>query len=118
MKSFNQVFAESTCFKRVTICEIYDRTGNLLSRESNRCNPPEGICQRINVSSVKDGYPLESSCMWTHAEIMAIKSIPAGSVPYSAKLYGHSFLCDNCESELKKVGVQVIEVIETIQKTT
>jgi deoxycytidylate deaminase len=106
VKTIEQVKAESTCLKRITICEIYDLFGNLLARESNRCNPPGGVCGRMGVVQNKKNYDKESTCNWTHAEINAINALPEGSKPYSAIVLGHSFLCDNCEQALKKVGVQ------------
>jgi len=108
MKTIEQVKTESTCLKRVTVCEIYDDKNNLLARESNRYNPPNGNCVRIGLVQSKENYDKES-CNWTHAEINAIKALPPESEPYKAVIIGHSFFCDNCETELKKVGVKIFE---------
>lgn len=105
-----QVHHESTCQKRTTIVELYDQTGNLLSRESNRCNPTGGTCHRLGLVQTKEGYDIHSHCNWTHAEVNALAALPAGAIPYRALLYGHSFYCDNCEGQLRKAGVQVLDV--------
>lgn len=110
IKSIDQATTESTCQKRITMVEIYDEQNNLLSRESNRCNPSGGTCHRIGVFNGKENYPADSHCNWTHAEIMAIKSLPENSKPYKAILYGHDFYCEPCETALKNVGVKIFEV--------
>lgn len=107
---FFKTFMQSTCQKRVTICEIYDKDNNLLSRESNRCNPTGGTCHRLDTSNTKKDYPTESHCNWEHAEARAVKSLPKGSEPYMAILYGHDFYCDDCEKKLKDSGVQVLRI--------
>ena len=105
MKDFNTVVSESTCQKRITICELYDINGVLLSRESNRCEPDGGVCTRLDVIQNKENYDRDSNCNWTHAEIRAISALPTGSKPVLSILYGHEFYCNNCETELKKVGI-------------
>lgn len=113
-KTFEEVKQESTCQKRITICEIYDKDNNLLSRESNRCEPTNGVCARVGVVQTKDNYDRNSFCNWTHAEIRAISSLPVQSQPYLSVLYGHDFYCDSCEEALKKAGV--IELTVSQQK--
>jgi len=109
LKTFEEAIQESTCQKRITVCEIYDADGKLLSRESNRCSPEGDVCCRLGVIQTKDNYDKESSCNWIHAEIMAINALKGG-VPENAILYGHDFLCDNCEEALKGIGVKVIKI--------
>ena len=109
IKSFEKVQQESTCQKRITVCEIYDENDILLSRESNRCNPTDGICSRLNINNTKSDYPLES-CNWSHAEVNAIKALPVNSKPYKSILYGHDFYCQACEDALKNSGVQLLEI--------
>lgn len=116
MKTFENVIAESTCQKRVTVCELYDWNGMLLCRESNRCNP-DGICCRLGVIQNKDNYDKNSNCNWTHAEIMAISALPkhlSGGIikPHKAIVYGHDFICDSCEEALKDAGVEEL-IIES-----
>lgn len=113
MKTFNEAVKESTCQKRVTVCEIYDKLGNLLSRESNRCNPDNGVCSRLGVVNTKSNYP-SIGCNWTHAEINAIDNLEVYHEPYKAILYGHDFLCDDCENALKAVGVLELEIISKL----
>jgi deoxycytidylate deaminase len=110
IKEFDAVVAESTCQKRITICEIYDKDYNLLSRESNRCEPDNGICARLGVIQNKENYDVHSQCNWIHAEIRAVYSLPSESKPYLSILYGHDFYCDACEKTLKEAGVQKLEV--------
>lgn len=107
INSLKEVYSESTCQKRVTICEIYDKNDILLSRESNRCNPDGGICSRLGLIQNKSNYDVESSCNWIHAEVHAINNIPTGSMPYKSVLYGHDFYCDRCESILREAGIEV-----------
>lgn len=109
MKSFEQASAESTCQKRITICEIYDVEGNLLSRESNRCNPTGGICHRLGVVQQKTNYDTGSACNWLHAEMNAIAHLKEGK-PYRAVIYGHTFFCNSCENALRSVGVKELEI--------
>ncbi len=111
VKSFNTAVEESTCQKRKVICEIYDDKGNLLARESNRCNPEGGICHRLGVVQDKTNYDTESSCNWVHAEINAINALPIGSKPKTAYLYGHTFFCSACEEKLKEVGVEDFNLV-------
>jgi len=115
MKSFEDVLAESTCQKRKTVCELYDADGNLLSRESNRCNP-DGICHRLGVVQGKDNYDKSSNCNWTHCEINAIKSLPKDNKPIKAILYGHDFYCDKCEDALRLAGVKIFEINKTFHE--
>jgi deoxycytidylate deaminase len=105
IKSFSKCLEESTCKKRKVVCELYDIDGNLLIRESNRCSPNNGICCRLNINQDKNNYDAESSCNWIHAEINAINNLQIGLIPFKAVVYGHSFFCDNCEKELRKIGV-------------
>lgn len=118
MKSIEQVLAESTCQKRKTVCELYDEAGDLLARESNRCNPVGGICHRLGVVQNKDNYDTSSNCGWTHCEINALRHIPEGSRPYRAVLFGHDFYCDNCEQDLRTAGVEIFEVNKPIHYAT
>lgn len=107
IKDLETAKLESTCQKRITICEIYDAQGNLLSRESNRCSP-EGECHRLGVLQDKENYDETSDCNWVHAEIMAIKALPDGAKPTSAVLKGHDFICTPCEKALWEVGVRAM----------
>jgi hypothetical protein len=50
---------------------------------------------------------------------MALSALQPGDKPHYAVVYGHSFICDNCEKALKAAGVQHMEVresLETIQR--
>lgn len=110
MKTFEEVYKESTCQKRVTVVEIYNKEGNLLSRESNRCEPEGKVCHRLGLVQNKKNYDVLSSCNWTHAEINAIKSLKPEDKPYKSILYGHNFYCDNCENKLKEKGIKIFEI--------
>jgi deoxycytidylate deaminase len=109
IKPMDRVMSESTCLKRITVCEIYDKAGNLLSRESNRCDHG-GECKRMGVTNTKSNYPADG-CNWTHAEVKSIAAVPKGSNPYKAVLYGHSFYCEPCETALKSVGIKILEIV-------
>ena len=110
VNTLKEVKNESTCQKRITICEIYDESGILLSRQSNRCNPKDGICQRLGIIQNKENYDIESTCNWIHAEINAINNLPKQSLPYKSILYGHDFYCNNCEIKLIENGVKILEI--------
>lgn len=110
MKTFKQATAESTCLKRVTVCELYAADGTLLARESNRCDPPDGKCQRIAVSNQQAEYPESSTCNWTHSESMALQAVGQAR-PTRAVIYGHDFPCPSCERALRVKGVTAIEVV-------
>src|SRR6516162_6733267 len=107
IKTLEEVAMESTCLKRTTICEIQDKDGIILSRESNRCSPRNGRCARLSTVQDKENYDRVSDCNWVHAEMMAIANLPDGSKPYRALLYGHSFFCKACEDALTERGVMV-----------
>lgn len=109
MKSFNQAAKESTCLKRVTVCEIYSDFV-LLARESNRCEPPNGECSRLGLSNAKSEYPSSCSCSWKHAEIRAIAALPSNCSPELAIIFGHDFPCPDCEGALRKAGVKRIAI--------
>jgi deoxycytidylate deaminase len=111
MNSVSTAAAESTCRKRVTVCAIYDAAGNTLACESNRCEPPNGQCTRMVVVNGKEGYPSTSTCNWSHAEQRAAKAVPEGAQATTAVLYGHDFLCGDCEAALKAIGVTTIHIV-------
>lgn len=107
-KPFINVAAESTCLKRVTVCELFAADGSLLARESNRCDPPDGKCCRLETQNSRGDYPSHSDCRWTHAEAMALRACDGR--PGHAILYGHDFVCPDCEAALRAAGVSVITV--------
>lgn len=110
MKSLEEVIKESTCQKRITVCELYDENNNLLTRESNRCEPYGGTCHRLGTIQNKDNYDIESSCNWIHAEMMAVQRMSKNVAPHKAILYGHDFYCTACEDALKVAGVKIFEI--------
>ena len=114
MKSIQEVAKQSTCQKRVTVCEIFNEDNECLARESNRCSPEGGTCHRLGLIQGKDNYDVNSHCNWTHAEINTIKALPENCKPHRAVIYGHDFFCDNCENELRKVGVTIFEISKEI----
>lgn len=101
---------ESTCLKRVTVCVLLDDAQTVIACESNRCDPPNGICQRLARKDQQETYPVTSSCNWTHAEIRAIRSAPWDAVPSVARIYGHEWPCPTCEEALRNNGIERIEV--------
>lgn len=107
---------QSTCHKRITVAAIYDDKRNVLSVQSNRCDPPDGICQRLGVVNTKENYPVES-CNWTHAERRAIEALPEWMLkseyykPHRLDLYGHDFLCNDCENLARSIGITEFNII-------
>ncbi len=111
MKTLEEAAAESTCQKRLVVCEIYDEFGKILAVESNRCSPTGGLCHRIGIVQTKSDYDVTSACNWTHAEVMAIRALPGGRHhPYRAVIYGHDYPCDACDMALRRVGVETIDI--------
>lgn len=120
VRDFRVVAGESTCLKRVTVCQLlerhapdnsYDRDWWLIvASESNRCEPPGGVCSRLGKRDGQSDYPSESPCNWTHAEIRALAAIPTGTNPTRAIIYGHDFPCPDCERALRAAGITDIEI--------
>lgn len=108
MKTLSQAAKESTCQKRIVVCILYDASGTPLAVESNRCSPAGGTCQRVGISNGQADYPVESTCNWTHAEIMALNALPKDAKPYAAVVYGHDFPCPTCEKALRAAGIEHI----------
>lgn len=114
LRSFRKVSQESTCQKRVTVCELLERhrsgAWQVVARESNRCEPLGGACHRMGRADLQALYPETSECNWIHAERMAIAAIPPGRRPTRAIIYGHDFPCPPCEAALRAAGVDRIEI--------
>lgn len=110
--SLKQALEQSTCQKRPVVCDILDAAGNLIARGSNRCSPEGGTCHRLGLVQGKEGYDVNSHCNWSHAEIQAIASLTGKAQPHKAVLYGHTFFCDACEAELKKIGVTEFQIMD------
>jgi deoxycytidylate deaminase len=104
------VAAESTCQKRVVVCELYDEAGALIARESNRCRPTGGVCCRLGVVQTQANYT-GNECNSMHAEIRAILQLTADDRPVRAVVIGHDFPCGECEAALLRFGVTIIEVV-------
>ncbi len=73
----------------------------------NSCNNPQELCPRGNMPSGV-GYALcKSICQQTgHAEENAVKA--AGKDANGGKLYlfGHTYICSNCENLIKEAGIK------------
>lgn len=104
-----QAIGQSTCQKRIVVCKLVDAGGKIVALESNRCDPEGGMCHRKGIVQERDTYALTSECNWTHAEIMAINSLPEGAEPRTAHIFGHDFACQSCTDALEAVGVTKIE---------
>lgn len=100
---------ESTCQKRIVICALFDKYGNLLSIGTNHCTPPDGGCVRLGTVSTKAGYS-NAGCNSTHAEEEALNALQEGQQAHIAQIYGHDFACRPCEEKLRAHGVQDISI--------
>jgi deoxycytidylate deaminase len=109
---FKAVSSESTCQKRAVVCVLVSKEGRVVSSGANRCDPPDGVCSRLELVQNKENYDTTSSCNWSHAEVQAISNLPEGYKPYRAILKGHEFYCDPCEQSLKAIGVVEFEIIK------
>jgi hypothetical protein len=97
-----RAFLQATCQKRIVICLMFDKNGGVVSVESNRCSPPNGVCPRLDLVTTKENYP-PNRCNTEHAEVRALKL--AKRMPTHAVLIGHKFFCDDCERLLKSYGI-------------
>lgn len=95
---------QSTCQKRAVVCVLFDDKGQVVSMQSNNCNP-EGVCRQLSMVTTKENYP-RNGCNSEHAEIRALKL--ARRMPKRALLIGHNFLCDDCERLLKSYGIEIV----------
>lgn len=99
-----QAILEATCQKRVVVCLLFDKVGQVVAVESNRCSPPNGVCPRLDLVTSKENYP-PNHCNSEHAEVRALKL--AKRMPTHAVLSGHSFFCDDCERLLRSYGIEL-----------
>jgi deoxycytidylate deaminase len=104
--------ARSTCQKRVIVCALYDRDGELLSVGWNSCAPPNGQCVRLGVRQPEAVYT-GTECNSIHGEVQAWHNLPPGAKPYRCVAWGHEFSCAPCQKFLRARGVEVIEVLPT-----
>jgi len=95
---------ESTCLKRQTACIIIN-DGIIVAKSSNKCSPPNRICQRLQTKTGTN-YDL---CRSLHAEALCVKQMIEkdirGGIAY---LLGHYYACDDCQNKLKEVNVNEI----------
>ncbi len=97
------------CKKRRVYCFIYNKEGSRLAAGYNQCFPPFGECKRMNINQDQDNYT-GYECNSIHAEVVAMSLLSKDSKPYKAVLIGHDFYCKDCEAELKKIGVKILEI--------
>lgn len=100
----------SNCQKRVTVCILFDTENRPAGFGYNFCAPPTPICPRLGLSQTKEKYT-GTECETIHAEIMALRSTHPKRPPISAVLYGHDFVCLECEEALKKARIKNIQVV-------
>lgn len=120
MSSYDRKVMETAslcnCQKRVIVCILKNIEGRILSCGSNHCDPPDGICQRLNMKQSKDKYT-GNECRTIHAEIAALKAMPKGAKPFRAIVYGHDFICKECEKALLEAGVEAFKIIPSSDYT-
>lgn len=106
-----KIAAESTCKKRSVVCVLLSEEGEILACETNLCFPLKGCCTRLNTVNQKVDYPAVSDCNWVHAEVRALSCLEEDDKPYTALIYGHNFVCPECERKLRAAGVKDIQLI-------
>jgi len=108
MKILLQVQKESTCLKRQTACLIV-KDNQIIAKSANYCNPPNEICQRMNIKTGKN-YNL---CNSKHAEELCAHQMKEKNL-YDGEAYllGHYYACGPCKKLLKERGVDIIHLVK------
>lgn len=110
MNIINALSQLSNCQKRATACVLFDAENRPAGFGWNFCAPPVSGCARLKMSQSKAGYT-GTECETIHAEIMAIRSAHPKRPPVSAVLYGHDFICQQCEDALRNFGITEMRVM-------
>lgn len=99
------------CLKQVTRCVIVTTSG-VRFEATNDCKPKAGfgapnVCPRVTVGS-KTGEDYDLCGPPTHAEAnaAALKALAGNNEPGTAFLYGHDYLCRDCQLTLQAVRVR------------
>lgn len=80
-------------------CVLFDRKGNVLSKEKPRCKPEPPYCHEADEYNV------------IPAGIMALYAAPQGTRPYRALIAGKDAVSEKEESCLRESGVVEIKVV-------
>ena len=100
-----------TCAKRRVLCKIELADGRSIVGE-NACLNPQQLCPRQDLPTGV-GYELcKDVCKQVgHAEEVAVSLLREGDRPTKATITGHNYVCDNCKSILRSVGITEVEVV-------
>jgi deoxycytidylate deaminase len=103
------------CLKQTTFCRIIRETGEVYEA-TNLCDV-DGltVCPRVTAGcKTGEGYEL---CGSTHAEANAAKlAAETKDVPGIAFLFGHTWMCKDCQDALRAVNVNEFHICETLPK--
>jgi len=97
------------CLKQVVTCRI-DRDDGTSVLATNSCNVGN-FCPRVEAGSKSgEGYEL---CYSIHAEIVAAHLAEESSdSPGHAYLWGHSYICKDCQDALRAVNVHTFTILD------
>lgn len=99
----------SNCQKRITVCVLFDEHNRPSGIGYNSCDPPISGCARKFLQQHKGEYTGQE-CNTIHAEIMALRTVHPNRKPVAAVLYGHDFMCKECEETLRAAGIDNLRV--------
>lgn len=96
------------CLKQLTRCVIEREDGSRYEA-TNACNVVGETCPRVIAGSkTGEDYHL---CKSTHAEANAARlAEETKHIPGKATLYGHTWICKDCQDALIAVNVCVFEI--------
>lgn len=97
------------CLKQKVVCVITRSDGRVYTA-ANTCDVGGDICPRIAAGcETGTGYEL---CGSKHAEANAAElAEESKDVPGEAMLYGHTWMCKDCQDALRAVGVATFRIM-------
>ena len=97
------------CLKQKTRCRIVRADGRSYEA-TNECDVEGDVCPRVAAGCLTGtGYEL---CRSTHAEVNAAKlAAESEDVPGEAWLWGHTWMCKDCQDALRDVNVHTFHIV-------
>lgn len=99
------------CRKQVVTCVITDERTGVSYEQTNLCRVGGDVCPRVEAGyGTGEGYEL---CGTTHAEIMALRYAHYKGATLegaTARIYGHTYVCQDCREALREAGIKRILV--------
>lgn len=85
-------------------CVITDETTGVSIEAVNQCFPEGNVCARMDAPT---GTKYEA-CGSIHAEIIALMEARSKGFTLegaTARVYGHTYVCDDCQVALRNAGI-------------